>query len=184
MREAHEGEYSDEATIDTRVPQGTVLGPILFLSHINNLPNSVKSSVRLFADCLLYREINNENDHTTLQNYLKRLEKWASDWGMGLNAKKCYILRMKKKSHHSYTLNNQILEQVLSNPYLGLQIAEDLKWKEHINNTCKRVSSTLGFFGRNLQHCPRECRRTAYIALVRSIMEYGSIIWDPKHNRK
>jgi hypothetical protein len=71
--------------------------------------------------------------------------------------KKCYILSMKKKSHHSYTLNNQILEQVPSNPYLGLQIAEDLKWKEHINNTCKKASSTLGFLRRNLQHYPREC---------------------------
>jgi hypothetical protein len=86
---------------------------------------------------------------------------------------------MKKKSHHSYTLNNQILEQVPSNPYLGLQIAEDLKWKEHINNTCKKASSTFGFIRRNLQHCPRGCRRTAYIALIRSIMEYGSVIWDP-----
>jgi hypothetical protein len=66
----------------------------------------------------------------------KNLEKWASDWGLRFNAKKWYILSMKKKSHHSYTLNNQILEQVPSNPYLGLQIAEDLKWKEHINNTC------------------------------------------------
>jgi hypothetical protein len=45
---------------------------------------------------------------------------------------------MKKKSHHPYTLNKQILEQVPSNPYLGLQIAEDIKWKEHINNTCKQ----------------------------------------------
>jgi hypothetical protein len=90
---------------------------------------------------------------------------------------------MKKKSHHSFTLNNQILEQVPSNPYLQIglhvQIAEDLKWKEHINNTRKKASSTFGFLRRNLQHCPRECRRTAYIALVRSIMEYGSIIWDP-----
>jgi hypothetical protein len=106
MRVALEGEYSDEATVDSGIPQGTVLGPILFLCHINDLPNSVKSSVRLFADdFLLYREINNEND-------LENLEKWASDWGMCFNANKCYILSMKKKIHHSYTLNNQILEQV------------------------------------------------------------------------
>ena len=138
----------------------------------------------LFDVCLLYRQINNQNDHITLQNDLKNLEKWASDWGMRFNAKKCYILSMKKKSHHSYTLNNQILEQVpkyhqTPTLYLGLHIAEDFKWKEHINNTCKQASSTLGFLRRNLQHCPRECRRTAYIALVRSIMEYGSIIWEP-----
>ena len=65
------------------------------------------------------RNVHSENDHTTLQNDLKNLEKWASDWGMRFSAKKCY---MKKKSHHSYTLNNQILEQVPSNPYLGLQV--------------------------------------------------------------
>jgi hypothetical protein len=71
MRVALEGEYSDEATIDSEVPQGTVLGPMLFLCHINDLPNSVKSSVSLFADdCLLQREINKENNHTTLQNCL------------------------------------------------------------------------------------------------------------------
>ena len=57
---------------------------------------------------------------------------------MRFNAKKWYILSMKKKRHHSYTLNNQILEQVSSNPYLILQVAEELKLKEHINNTCKK----------------------------------------------
>ena len=81
MRVALEGEYSEEATVDSGVPQGTVLEPIIFLYHINDLPTSVKSSVRLFADdCLLHREINNENDHTILQSDLKNLEKWASDW--------------------------------------------------------------------------------------------------------
>ena len=85
---ALEGEYSDEATVDSGVPHGTVMGPILSVCHINDLPNSVNSSVRLFTDdCLLHREINNENDHTTLQNDLKNLEKWASDWGMRFNAK-------------------------------------------------------------------------------------------------
>jgi hypothetical protein len=108
MRVALEGEYSDESTIVSRVPHGTVLGPILFLCHINVLSNSVKSSVSLFTDdCLLYREINNENNHTILQNDIKNLEKWASDWGMRFNAKKWYIRSMKEKSHHSYTLNNK-----------------------------------------------------------------------------
>ena len=180
MRVALEGEFSDEVTVDSGVPQGTVLGPILFLCHINDLPDSVKSSVRLFADdCLLYREINSEQDHETLQKDLKNLETWAENWGMRFNAKKCYILSVRNKSEHFYTLNKHILERVKSNPYLGIQISEDLKWKEHINNTCKKASSTLGFLRRNLQHCPIECRKTAYIALVRSIMEYGAIIWDP-----
>jgi hypothetical protein len=59
MRVALEGEFSNEATVESGVPQGTVLGPILFLYYINDLPNAVSSEVRLFADdCLLYRKIN------------------------------------------------------------------------------------------------------------------------------
>ena len=93
--------------------------------------------------------------------------------------KKCYMPSLRKKIQGSYKLYGHTLEQVPSNPYLGVQIQEDLKWKEHINNVTKKASFTLGFLRRNLQHCPRECRKTAYIALVQSIMEYGAIIWDP-----
>ena len=89
MRVIVEGETSTETTVDSGVPQGTVLGPLLFLCHINDIPERVNSHVRLFAgDCLLYREINSPKDHHILQHYLKELERWASDWGMNFKAKK------------------------------------------------------------------------------------------------
>jgi hypothetical protein len=110
MRVQLEGVHSDEASVDSGVSQGTVLGPILFLCHINDLPDSVKSSVRLFAMIAF----NTQGDHDILQQDLTDLESWAEKWGMRFNAKKCYILSMKN--------NNQVLEQVPSNPYLGLQI--------------------------------------------------------------
>ena len=84
---------SEEATVDSGVPQGTVLNPLLFLYHINDLPDSVRSSVRLFADdCLLYRNIRTQQHHTILQADRQKLEVWAKDWGMRFNTKKCYIL--------------------------------------------------------------------------------------------
>ena len=175
-----DGDFSDSVTVDSGVPQGTVLGPLLFLCHINNLPDCVKSQVRLFADdCLLYRTINSQSDHLTFQKDLEALEKWASDWGMRFNAKKCYLMSFNSKSSYFYTLNNHILQKVKQNPYLGILISEDLKWEPHLIKITKKANSTLAFLKRNLRHCPEPCRRTAYISLVRSVLEYGSIVWDP-----
>ena len=180
MRTIVEGEKSRETSVDSGVPQGTVLGPIMFLCHINDLPDCVNSSVRLFADdCLLYRTIKKEEDHHTLQTDLKNLEQWANDWGMRFNAKKCYIMSINQKSSKFYELNNHILQEVQDNPYLGLQISNDLKWGIHINNVCNKANATLGFIRRNLRNVPEPCRKTAYISLVRSVMEYGATIWNP-----
>ena len=175
-----EGETSQEATVDSGVPQGTVLGPLLFLCHINDLPECVSSQVRLFADdCLLYRPIRSLQDQITLQQDLSHLETWASNWGMRFNAKKCYVLSIKNRSSYFYKLNNHILQSVPKNPYLGLMISNDLKWTTHISNICSKASSTLGFLRRNLRHCSTSCRKNAYISLVRSTLEYGAVIWDP-----
>jgi hypothetical protein len=135
---------SEEATVDSRVPQGTVLCPLLFLCHIIDLPDSVRSSVRLFADdCLLYRNIRTQQDHTILQEDLQKLEVWTKDWGMRFNAKKCYMLSIKNKSQRYYNLSVHILQQVQNNPYLGLQISDDLKWTTHITNVTMYQESQL-----------------------------------------
>ena len=178
MRVVVDGESSSEAS---GVPQGTVLGPLLFLVHMNDLPECVSSSVRLFADdCLLYRVIKSIKDQEELQKDLKSLEKWAADWGMRFNAKKCYILTIANKGKHKfYDLSSHILQNVDDNPYLGLILSKDLKWSTHIDNICKKASSTLGFIQRNLKKCPKECKKTAYVSLVRSTLEYGATIWDP-----
>ena len=180
MRVVVEGQYSDDAAVSSGVPQGTVLGPLLFLCHINDLPTTVKSRVRLFADdCLLYREIRTRDDHTTLQKDLDSLETWAQNWGMKFNAKKCYILSIRQKTSHFYQLDGQILQQVQSNPYLGVTFNDNLKWNEHIAGIVKRANSTLGLLRRNLRFCPQKCRRTAYTSLIRSKLEYADVIWDP-----
>ena len=98
---------------------------------------------------------------------------------MSFNASKCYILSLRSNSSFYYQLNDTILQEVPNNPYLGISISNDLKWGNHINNTCRKANSTLGFIRRNLHHSPKPTRRLAYIALVRSTLEYGSIIWDP-----
>jgi hypothetical protein len=95
----------------------------------------------MFADdCLLYRPINSQKEHDILQQGLNNLETWADNWRMRFKAKKCYILSIKQKSSKLYSLNGHILEQIKNNPYLGLQISENMKWSTHINNTPQKKS--------------------------------------------
>ena len=92
MRVVVDGESSSETDVLSGVPQGTVLGPLLFLVIINDLPDCVKSTTHLFADdCLLYRAINSLADHIALQDDMKKLEAWAKDWGMSFNASKFFL---------------------------------------------------------------------------------------------
>ena len=87
-----EGESSKPCSVDSGVPQGSVLGPLLFLCHINDLPQRVTSKVRLFADdCLLYRPIHSPRDQLLLQQDLAALETWAEDWGMRFNVLCMYL---------------------------------------------------------------------------------------------
>ena len=144
MKVVVDGEKSDETKVLSGVPQGTVLGPLLFLVHINDLPECVTSSVRLFADdCLLYRKVKSSKDQEILQEDLKKLEIWASNWGMKFNAKKCYILSITNRGKHKfYELNSYILKHVENNPYLGLILSSDLKFSTHIDLISRKASST------------------------------------------
>ena len=111
MKVVVEGELSSSSAVSSGVPQGTVLGPLLFLCHINDLPDVVKSQVRLFADdCVLYRPIKSQRDHIKLQDDLSRLHEWACTWGMRFNTSKCQVMSICPKSSHFYNINGHILK--------------------------------------------------------------------------
>ena len=122
-----DGVSSSLVDVDSGVPQGTVLGPILFLLHINDLPSIVSSKVRLFADdCLIYRQIKSNNDQIELQRDLNLLESWGAIWGMRFNAAKCNIMRVSRMRLlflYSYKLSGQVLDEVKDSKYLGLPSA-------------------------------------------------------------
>ena len=105
-----EGSTSPPATVISGVPQGTVLGPLLLLAYINDLPECVSSTPRLFADdCLLYRQINSPKDFEILQQDLNNLQDWEKKWMMSFNPDKCEVIRvtMKRKNFFEgeYTLS-------------------------------------------------------------------------------
>jgi hypothetical protein len=104
-----EGESSLSCSVESGVPQGTVLGPFLFLCHINDLPLCVRSQVRLFADdCLLYRSVKTQQDQQQLQTDLHSLERWATKWGMRFNATKCYIMSIHRSRNPLTTFSTII----------------------------------------------------------------------------
>ena len=126
-----DGTESDSSWVSSGVPQGSVLGPILFLIYINDLPDCVNSNVRLFADdTILYRKINSSTDVKDLQADLNSLENWESDWQMEFHPGKCQIIRVTKSLtplDTEYFLHGHKLEAVSSAKYLGITINHDLK---------------------------------------------------------
>ena len=165
-----EGRSSMSATVSSGVPQGTVLAPLLFLLYINDLPDSINSTVRLFADdALLYGVISNDADGDQIQNDLIRLEQWQTIWQMNFNPAKCKVICFSTKRDPPkkvYKLCGVILEEVQSIPYLGLTLDKKLKWSNHIQNITTNANRTLGLMRRNFWNCPREIKEITYKTLV------------------
>ena len=162
------GEHFPWTHVKSSVPQGTVLGPLLFLIYINDLPNNIHSTVRLFADdCVLYREINNQLDSQELQKDLDELTKWEHDWQMHFNPEKCFVMKERNIKQFNFTLGNTILQEKDNHSYLGICITKDLNWNKHIHQITASGKRNLAFIRRNLHSCPIHIKTTAYTTLVR-----------------
>ena len=152
----HEGCSSDSVPVVIGVPKGSVLGPLLFLLFINDLPGKSVSNTRLFADdCIVYRPINRHEDCLTLQGDLNTLPEWESKWGMAFHPQKCSVLsitRSRSPGKYPYRLKGHVLELQDSTKYLGADIQSYLSWKTHIDKITKKSNCMLGFLHQNL--CP------------------------------
>ena len=199
-----DGEASEPVHVRSGAPQGMVLGPLMFLIYINNIADNMDSatSIRLFADdCLLYRIIRSSDDTDSLQNDLNSLTDWSSKWQMSFNTSKCKLLHITTKRNpitHSYRMADNLLEMVKHHPYLGVELSHNLKWTNHIDNITPKANQNgandmsecltfetafckkaLWFIRRNLQRCPTSVKQQMYFALVRPILDYVSVVWDP-----
>ena len=181
------GNSSDELQVLSGVPQGSVLGPILFLLYINDLPDSLQSQVRLFADdTAVYLTVKGQDDNQKLQNDLDILQEWEREWDMEFNPSKCqvvHITRSRKPINTTYSMHGQVLDSVDSARYLGVDITSDLSFTQHINRTTANASKSLGYLKRNILTKNPAIREAAYKTIVRPQVEYASSVWSP-HTKK
>jgi hypothetical protein len=178
-----DGCTSDTLPVLSGVPQGSVLGPCLFLSYINDLPDSIKSKARLFADdTIVYLTVKSSSDSETLQNDLTALERWERDWSMEFNPDKCEVLRITRKKNpiiFPYLLHGTELKSTDAAKYLGVTISKDLNWSPHINNVTSKAKNSLRFIRRNVKTNNKEIKTKAYNTYVRPQLEYCSSVWHP-----
>ena len=174
---------SSPAPVTSGVPEGTVLGPLLFLIYINDLPSRATSSVRLFAnDCLLYRVIKGHQDAERLQADLNQFQEWEKDWQMLFNPDKCEHIRITNKRNiiqTSYNIHGHTLKETTQAKYLGVTIDNKLSWNSHVNQMMKRANQTTAFLRRNLSRCSKDVKAQCYKSLVRPQLEYAATTWDP-----
>ena len=158
--------HSDWASVISGVLQGSVIDPILFFIYINDLPNNLKSTARLFADdTIIYMTISNGTDATALQQDLDKLATWEETWQMEFHPQKCSVLhitRSRNPKYKQYTLHGHTLVKEDNAKYLGVVINKTLSWNNHINYVTKKANASLGFLRRNLKICQEKFKTSAY----------------------
>jgi hypothetical protein len=166
------------------VPQGSVLGPLLFLIFINDLGDELTNIVKLYADdTKLLARVSNSSD--TLQSDLNAIVTWCNTWQMSLNIGKCKIMHLGKNNPmRNYVLMSQdgtasVLEITTCEKDLGITITPDLKWTTHIANIASKANQILGMLKNTFSFFDVDMVRRLYTALVRPNLEFGATIWSP-----
>ena len=177
--------YSDDLNVASGVPQGSILGPLLFVLFINDIGNKVSSNsnILLYADdTKLYREISCVADSVILQDDIAVLNNWAIENKMKFHPDKCKVLSVTLKKNDmprfTYKLGQTPLQYVQSEKDLGISITPNLCWTKHCNNLCSKAKRNLGLLRRTCSFVKNiRQRRSLYLAMIRSQFEHCSSVW-------
>ena len=180
------GATSSEKPVSSGVPQGSILGPILFLLYVNDLPDVVKnSSVACFADdTKIFRRVDSICDADLLQTDLSNLDSWSTSSGLVFNQLKCKCLRVTRKTQpviYPYTIKDNGLTTTSAEKDLGIWVSSDLTWTKHVLERCTKANKLLGFVRRSGREITNtRTRRTLYLSVVRPVLAYASQVWSPQ----
>ena len=169
--------------VTSGIPQGSILGPILFTIFINDLPDTIESTCKIFADDT--KLFNKPTSSNKIQDDLFKLQTWSEKWQLGFNVSKCKVLHIGNQNPGiPYSMKNDGVVQDILNceeeKDLGITFDKQLTFNSHIDkaiNTAKRV---LSMSKRAFKYLDQSAMLTIYKALIRPHLEYGNIIWSPK----
>ena len=190
-----EGEISSYKNVLSGIPQGSVLGPLLFILFVNDLPQLVNSELFMFADDIkLFREITSLTDQDILQDDINTLKMWSDEWLLKFNHNKCKSLsisRNRQIPERTYYLsygsepsekNNELI-QVDEETDLGLILDAKLHFENHIYHKINKANQIMGIIRRSFIHLNKRNFVLLFKSLIRPHLEYMNQIWSP-HKKK
>ena len=166
------------------VPQGSILGPLLFLLYINDIVVDIRSSIRLFADdTSLYIIVDNPDHAAQLLNAdLNKITKWAETWLVKVNPGKTESLLISRKTsgpiHPPVFMLNQEINEVDKHKHLGIVLSGDCSWHYHINYIKEKSWARINIMRKLKYLLDRKSLETIYISFIRPVIEYADTIWD------
>ncbi len=182
-----EGCMSDPTRVTSGVPQGSILGPLMFNIFINSITDvhlSQDTELILYADdILLFKPIDSQTDVKDLQLDINRIVTWIGEQGLSPNHSKTQLLpitRCRRLPAINLTVNGHPIAPSKSVKYLGVSISSNLTWSDHIRSVCKSAKRQLGMMHRQLRHAPAKLRHQIYKTTTLPKLEYCCAIWDPR----
>ena len=167
------GAVSGWCDVTSGIPQGSVLGPVLFTLYVNDLPEIVTSSVQLFADDMkIYRGIRSTVDHDQLQADLETLATWSKKWLLPFNVTKCSTLHLGSNNPKEvYNINGVSLQQTQVERDLRALIDDQLKFREQAAAAASRANRILGLIKHTFCHLDCKTLSVLYKSIVRPLLE-------------
>lgn len=178
-----DGISSEAEPVQAGVPQGSILGPLLFLVYINDLPDCVTCNINLFADdSVLWTPVTNPVlASNALNRDLENVHRWACKWHMLLNPDKTEVLTISSKrqlpTYPDLEIGNRVLKKVSSHKHLGLTLTSNMSWREHIDNICKSAGLRINILRKMAYKLNRLVLERLYISYIRPLLEYASPIF-------
>ena len=175
------GQKSSSIPVTSGVPQGSVLGPLLFTMFVNDIPSVVLSPTFMFADdTKIFHFIRNRDDHATLQNDLNLLYDWSVRWQLKFNISKCKHVHFGPVHQFgSYYLNGIEIDSVESQKDLGILFDHQLKFHLHTTDVAAKANRLLGLIRRCFDHLNSDMLVKLFVTVVRPTLEYCNSVWGP-----